>query len=88
MPNYFYINGTTFDPLISNLTARTLALAEWNATRKGRLVDANAVALGFLRLPESPALAPYGDPSSGPLSANIELLFAVSSHTIRPFGVI
>ncbi|KAE9385119.1 hypothetical protein BT96DRAFT_1007343 [Gymnopus androsaceus JB14] len=69
---------------LHTLTAqpRAIALAEWNATKTGRLVDANAVALGFLRLPEaSPALRPYGDPSSGPLSAHIELLFAVSSHS-------
>lgn len=80
MPNYFYINGTTFDPLLTNLTARAVALAEWNATRTGPLVETNSVALGFLRLPDdSQALSMYGDPSSGPLSANTELLFAVSS---------
>lgn len=80
LPNYFYINGTTFDPILANLTDRAIALAEWNQTKKGRLADANAVALGFLQLPDSsPALKQFGNPSSGPLSANIELLFAVSS---------
>ncbi|KAF5391126.1 hypothetical protein D9757_003047 [Collybiopsis confluens] len=70
----------THDALINNKTARAEALAEWNATRTGRMADGTFNLAGMLRmndsLPEVQSIRQkYGDPGAGDTAADFELLF-------------
>ncbi|KAF8989701.1 aryl-alcohol-oxidase from pleurotus Eryingii [Cyathus striatus] len=57
----------------ANLTA---SVAEWNQTKTGPLTFAVSNQLGFFRLPSnSSIIQQFGDPTPGPGSAHIELVF-------------
>ncbi|KAJ7436219.1 alcohol oxidase [Mycena latifolia] len=71
------VNSTdTFDNIARNATLAADELEQWNTTRTGPLVDSIASQIGWLRLPEnSSIIQEFGDPSAGPLSGHLELLF-------------
>ncbi|KAJ7650955.1 alcohol oxidase [Roridomyces roridus] len=75
--SWFVNSNTTFDDAERNATVAAEVFAQWNTTRTGLLSDSTSSQIGWLRLPESsPILRGVTDPSSGPLSPHIELIFA------------
>ncbi|KAJ7489582.1 aryl-alcohol oxidase [Mycena latifolia] len=71
------VNSTqTMESITQNATAFNEAFAQWNATRTGPFVDLGMTHIGWFRLdPESPIFAQFPDPSAGPNTAHIELVF-------------
>ncbi|THU88933.1 hypothetical protein K435DRAFT_678982, partial [Dendrothele bispora CBS 962.96] len=70
---YYSVNSsTTFDDTIRepDLFASTLRL--WEDERKGLFSTSSIDVIGFMRIPQGEGA---NDPSSGPRSAHIELLF-------------
>lgn len=78
--NHFLVNSTrTFDDVLRNETLAQQTFIEWNTTRQGLFANPSGGTLEFLRLPSnSSILSEFEDPSSGPHSAHIELIFVVS----------
>ncbi|KAJ7468292.1 alcohol oxidase [Mycena galericulata] len=74
------VNSTqTPDSLTQNSTAFEEGFAQWNSTRTGPFVinGLSITNLGWFRLnPDSPIFEEFPDPSAGPDSAHIELLFS------------
>ncbi|KAJ7246595.1 aryl-alcohol oxidase-like protein [Mycena haematopus] len=70
-------SNDTFASVTGNATRFAEGLAQWNTSRTGPFVDSGVgTHIGYLRLPtDSPALAAYGDPSSGPGAPHLELTF-------------
>lgn len=67
------------DDVVRNQTLIQETLAEWNTTRQGLFVSPSGSTHGYLRLPDDSSVwSEYDDPSSGPHSAHIELIFNVS----------
>ncbi|KAJ7488896.1 pyranose dehydrogenase [Mycena latifolia] len=74
------VNSTqTLESITQNTTRFAEAMEQWNDSRTGPFVDAGvATHTAWLRLAtDSPALAPYADPSPGPDAPHIEFLLNV-----------
>ncbi|KAJ7488894.1 pyranose dehydrogenase [Mycena latifolia] len=72
------VNSTqTLESVTQNATRFEEAMAEWNASHTGPLVDSGiGTHAGWLRLaPDSPAFAVHGDPSPGLGAPHLEFLF-------------
>ena len=78
--NHFLVNSAeTFDEVLRNQTLFKQTFEQWNTTHQGLFTNPSGGTLGFLRLPSnSSILSDFGDPSSGPHSAHIELIFVAS----------
>jgi hypothetical protein len=74
------VNSTeTVESVIQNATRFNEAFAEWNASHTGPFVEFGTTHIAWLRLADdSPIFDNHTDPSPGPESAHIELLFSVS----------
>ena len=73
----FEVSSTdTLDAPIYNATLAAEQLAQWNESHTGPLVTSPANLCGYFKLPENEQ---YPDPSAGPTSGNIELIFSVRS---------
>ncbi|KAJ6481563.1 aryl-alcohol oxidase-like protein [Mycena vitilis] len=72
------VNSTeTLESITQNTTAFNDAFAQWNRTHTGPLVDLGITNVGWLRLdPESEILKEFPDPSAGPNTGHIEMIFA------------
>ncbi|KAJ7873496.1 aryl-alcohol oxidase-like protein [Mycena olivaceomarginata] len=71
-------NETT-ESVRQNATRFAEAFAQWNTTRTGPLTAIGRTHLGWARLtPEQ--LAPFKDPSAGPVAPHIELMFYVGAQ--------
>ncbi|KAF8133508.1 aryl-alcohol oxidase [Mycena galopus ATCC 62051] len=70
-------SNQTADSLYQNATVFNEALAQWNRSRTGPLVDSTpGTHAAWLRLsPDSPAFAVHADPSPGPDAPHFEVLF-------------
>ncbi|KAF7291088.1 Alcohol oxidase [Mycena kentingensis (nom. inval.)] len=69
----------TFDAIFQNATARETAIAEWRATRTGRLTQNVATHMGWFRLPQRISdilFRDTPDPAAGPTTPHYELLFS------------
>ncbi|KAF9062948.1 aryl-alcohol-oxidase from pleurotus Eryingii [Rhodocollybia butyracea] len=87
LSNYFLVNSnSTFDNVLRNATLSAEDLQLWNSTGHGLFADAPANTLGFMRIPqESHIFSKFADPSAGPLSAHLEMLFANGyAATVNP----
>jgi len=87
MSNYFFVNSNnTFDNVLRNTSILDADLTQWMNNRTGLFSDGPANAVAFLRMPSgSSAIKEFGDPSAGPQSAHIELVFADGfAATINP----
>ncbi len=74
--NYFTVNSNnTWDPILRNSTLFADVLENWETERQGLFVDTPGNTQGYFKLPKYPGGV---DPSAGPLSANTEVIFAVS----------
>ncbi|KLO19189.1 aryl-alcohol oxidase-like protein [Schizopora paradoxa] len=78
MSNYFFVNSNnTFDNVLRNTSILNADLALWMENHTGLFSDGPANGVAFLRMPSnSSAIKEFGDPTAGPLSAHIELVFA------------
>jgi hypothetical protein len=84
VPLYFSVDASlnaTWDGMLRNKTLFAQELHLWNTRREGILTDPAGSTWAFLRLPPA-MLEQFGDPSSGPGSAHIELLYCVC-HTVH-----
>ncbi|KAG7085496.1 hypothetical protein E1B28_003060 [Marasmius oreades] len=81
---YYTVNSTnTFDDVLRNKTLANELLKQWNETRTGLMVNpvaGNSVA--FLKNP--PGFLDGYDPSTGPGSANTEMIFYNGYGTLGP----
>ncbi|CCM03440.1 uncharacterized protein FIBRA_05573 [Fibroporia radiculosa] len=77
LANQWYVNSTyTFEMVEYNGTLEEDLLEEWAVDGTGLFVDNGSNQLGWLRLPENASIyRSYSDPSAGPLSPQIELIF-------------
>ncbi|KAF7315923.1 Alcohol oxidase [Mycena indigotica] len=67
----------TFDPIVQNATARAAAIAQWQTTKTGRLVNDVLSQIAWLRVPDNSSIFErFADPSAGPNTAHYELLFS------------
>jgi choline dehydrogenase-like flavoprotein len=73
------VNSTqTIDSINQNSTLFNEAFAEWNKSHTGPFVDSGATHIAWLRLDEdAPIFANHPDPSAGPDTPHIEVLFSV-----------
>jgi choline dehydrogenase-like flavoprotein len=73
------VNSTlTLESISENATAFNEALAQWNETHTGAMVDLGVTHVGWLRLDsDSPIFKRFEDPSAGPNTGHIELIFEV-----------
>ncbi len=72
--SYFSVNSNrTWDVLLRNETIFDEDLDEWLTKKQGLFVDTASNTVGFFKLPTFETF----DPSTGPKSANTELLFFV-----------
>ncbi|KAG7446883.1 aryl-alcohol-oxidase from pleurotus Eryingii [Guyanagaster necrorhizus] len=79
--NYFTVDSNnTWDPILRNSTLFADVLEEWETERQGLFVDTPGNTQGYFKLPTYPGGV---DPSTGPLSANTEVIF---SNGFAPFG--
>ncbi|KAK0445980.1 aryl-alcohol-oxidase from pleurotus Eryingii [Desarmillaria tabescens] len=79
--NYFTVNSNnTWDPILRNKTLFGDILEDWETERQGLFVDTPGNTQGYFKLPTYPGGV---DPSTGPLSANTEVIFA---NGFAPFG--
>ncbi|PBK98776.1 alcohol oxidase [Armillaria gallica] len=79
--NYFTVNSNnTWDPILRNSTLFADVLENWETERQGLFVDTPGNTQGYFKLPTYPGGV---DPSTGPLSANTEVIFA---NGFAPFG--
>lgn len=79
------VNSTqTLESITQNATAFTDAYAEWNHTHTGPFVDLGTTNIGWFRLdPNAPIFREFEDPSAGPDTAHIELVFSVSDFNYK-----
>lgn len=67
------------DDVLRNATLMEEAFDQWNTTKQGLFVSPSGSTNGYLRLPENSTIwSKFEDPSSGPRSAHIELIWTVS----------
>ncbi|KAF9042624.1 hypothetical protein BDZ89DRAFT_944137, partial [Hymenopellis radicata] len=72
--SFFSVNSTnTWDVVLRNRTVFNEDLDEWSTEKQGLFVDTPSSNIAFLKLPTFETF----DPSTGPGSANTELLFSV-----------
>ncbi|KAK7438863.1 hypothetical protein VKT23_017789 [Stygiomarasmius scandens] len=69
---YRVSSDSTFDDVIRNVTLFGETLEKWEDDRMGLFSTSSTNVIGFMRIPQGEGA---NDPSSGPLSAHIELLF-------------
>ncbi|KAF8209213.1 hypothetical protein K438DRAFT_2066216 [Mycena galopus ATCC 62051] len=72
------VNSTdTLESITQNTTAFNEAFLQWNETHTGPFVDLGITNVGYLRLdPHSEIFHDFPDPSAGPNTAHIELIFS------------
>ncbi|KAF5319542.1 hypothetical protein D9619_008571 [Psilocybe cf. subviscida] len=78
MSNYFMVNSglSTWDDVLRNTSAFNSDLAQWQSSGGGLFANAITGSYGFNRLPtDSAAFNGISDPSSGPKSGHLELIF-------------
>ncbi|KAK7687997.1 hypothetical protein QCA50_008367 [Cerrena zonata] len=64
------------DDVLRNATLMEEAFDQWNTTKQGLFVSPSGSTNGYLRLPENSTIwSKFEDPSSGPRSAHIELIW-------------
>ncbi|KAJ7715722.1 hypothetical protein DFH07DRAFT_974105 [Mycena maculata] len=69
----------TLESVTQNATAFNEAYEQWNRSHTGPFVDLGTTDIGWFRLdPDSPIFENFTDPSAGPDTAHIELVFSVS----------
>ena len=78
--NYFLVNSNaTYDDILRNSSLFNAELQNYLTTGQGLFANSRANNIGFTRLPKtSTVLKKFGDPSPGPGSGHIEIIFAVS----------
>ncbi|KAF5343031.1 hypothetical protein D9758_011161 [Tetrapyrgos nigripes] len=84
LANYFVVNSnTSFERVLRNGSIAEDLLGQWEANRTGLMVDpAAGNTAAFLKNPAD--LFPKFDPSSGPKSANIEMIFCNGFEPLGP----
>ena len=76
-------SNNTFDNLIRNKTLFNEAFKLWNETHMGPLGIGESSHLAWKRIPQnSPIFKQFQDPTAGPKSPHIELLFTVYSFPV------
>ena len=90
LPNIYGVARPEYDVIdivVRNATLLAALLEEWQEKRQGRLTDGGTHFLGWFRIPEDDPLWRQAgcdsrerleDPSAGPTSPHIELIFPVS----------
>ncbi|KAJ7031486.1 alcohol oxidase [Mycena alexandri] len=83
------VNSTmTLESISENATAFNEALAQWNQTQTGPMVDLGVTHVGWLRLDsDSPIFETFQDPAAGPNTGHIELIFE-AGIVRRPAGTV
>ncbi|KAF9456646.1 aryl-alcohol-oxidase from pleurotus Eryingii [Collybia nuda] len=77
--NYFSVNSNhTWDPVLRDPSLFAADLSEWVNSKQGLFVDTAGNTYGFMKLPHG-----FADPSTGPRSANTEIIFV---NGFAPFG--
>ncbi|KAJ7149767.1 aryl-alcohol oxidase [Mycena crocata] len=75
LANVWYVNSTeTFDSITRNATVAAEALATWQETQRGPLVNSPLAHLIWARVPDNSFSVK--DPAAGPNTAHYELLFS------------
>ncbi|VDC04855.1 unnamed protein product [Peniophora sp. CBMAI 1063] len=70
-------SNNTFDNIRNDATLAAELLEQWNTTRTGFLADGPNNVFGWLRIPDNSSIfSTAKDPSAGPTSAHIELIFS------------
>ena len=73
------------EPIARNSTLFNELLTQWETEKRGVMVNGDSNHVGWLRIPEDdPVWETEEDPSAGPTSPHYELLFKVSSRSLRP----
>ncbi|KAJ7164502.1 aryl-alcohol oxidase [Mycena filopes] len=81
-------SNLTIETISENATAFNEALAQWNATHTGPMVDVGVTHVGWLRLDaDAPIFETFKDPSAGPNAGHLELIFE-AGFTRRPAGTV
>ena len=76
--NYVVNSNKTTDPVARNVTLQQELLRQWEVSRTGLMGNpAGGTMIAFMKNP--PELFDGFDPSSGPRSGNLEILFEVSA---------
>ncbi|KAJ7139051.1 hypothetical protein C8R44DRAFT_763757 [Mycena epipterygia] len=85
----FTVNATqTLESITENTTAFNESFSLWNKTHTGPLVDLGITNVGWFRLdPASSIFTQYPDPSAGPDTAHIELVFSAGIGGIGPVAL-
>ena len=76
-----YLLNITYSPddVVRNQTLIQETFEQWNTTRQGLFVSPTGSTHGYLRLPENSTIwSEFKDPSSGPHSAHLEIIWTVS----------
>jgi choline dehydrogenase-like flavoprotein len=78
LSNYYSVSSnTTWDNVLRDPTIAGADLVEWNTTGQGLFANAPGSSLGYVRLPDNATIfKQFPDPSAGPLSGNMEMIFA------------
>ncbi|KAJ7629675.1 aryl-alcohol oxidase [Mycena polygramma] len=81
--NIWYVNSTgTFDSITRNATVAAAAVAQWNQTQMGPLVDSPLAHLIWSRVPKDSFS--IQDPAAGPNTAHYELLMLNGWSRLTP----
>ena len=76
-----YLLNITFSPddVVRNQTLIQETFEQWNTTRQGLFTSPTGSTNGYLRLPDDSSIwSEFEDPSSGPHSAHLEIIWTVS----------
>ncbi len=81
--SFFSVNSTkTWDVVLCNQTIFNKDLDKWSNNKQGLFVDTPSNNIAFFKLPTSEEF----DPSTGPGSANTELLFLICVFLFSMMG--
>jgi choline dehydrogenase-like flavoprotein len=76
-------SNETIDNISRNATLASELMAQWEKTHSGQFSSIIANAFSWLRLPPNTSeFIKFGDPSAGPTSAHVELIFEVFIQVI------
>ncbi|KAF7342543.1 GMC oxidoreductase [Mycena sanguinolenta] len=80
------VNSTeTLESITQNTTAFNEAFLQWNQTHTGPFVELGITHVGYLRLdPHSEIFQEFPDPSAGPNTAHIEMIFSAGFSRTSP----
>jgi choline dehydrogenase-like flavoprotein len=83
-------SSTTYDDLNRNATALQSAIAQWNQTRQGPLVNGIAQHIGFVRVPDNSTIfnEQQPNPSPGEGSPHFEIFISVRQFLVLKHSVI